>query len=294
MVYLHKLNHFIQLNKSKFTHHTYIQALRIHSKPICSKPPTACYSSLTIDGFKENKGRHATSKPQISFGKKEKTTGSALLTRKKGKMVSDSLASTSTTAPIPTKRPKVLPKKCSPIIDQIDTKDAKNDANLAISQSIQLAEAIVRPCTAIQAACSSTAADDLANKSSFGSETGSSQSTFTVDSEKPGCSYSLQPQTSQSFHNYELKKSTAVVKAGSFMRKSKSISTSKLFKQPAAPTSATAKHVASKMKRTTFGIAGASVGSRLKATLRRANLSPDGRRKRKKKSLKAELKRTVF
>lgn len=207
-------------------------------------------------------------------------------------MVSDSLASTSTAAPIPTKRPKVLPKKYSPTIEQIDTKDAKTDANLAISQSIQLADVTTKPCTANQAPCTSAAADDLLNKSTFVGEPGSSQSVFTVDSEKPGCSYNLSPQTSQPFHNYELKKANAVVKAGSFMRKSKSAS--KLFKQPSATTAATAKHVASKMKRTTFGGAGSSVGSRLKATLRRANLSPDGRRKRKKKSLKAELKRTVF
>lgn len=218
--------------------------------------------------------------------------------RKKGKMTGDSMATTSTTAPIPMKRPKVLPKtKCGPSIavgvgvgaDQCDTNDVKH-VNIALGKGIIRAViSTTKPTSSSQPATASVSAEDSTSKQPFGDST-AAQSAYIVDTEKPSCSYHIQPSGSQSFH-FDAKKSSSVLKSGTFMRKSKSASTSKLFKQPS--TAPVSKHPANKMKRNTFSGAGTS-GSRMKATLRRANISPEGRRKKKKKSLKAELKRTVF
>lgn len=206
------------------------------------------------------------------------------------------MATTSTTAPIPMKRPKVLPKaKCGPAIgvgtaDPCDPADVKH-VNIALTKGIIRAvmSAAKPPPTPNAAAAAGASTDDPAGKQPFG-EPAPPQSAYSVDAEKPSCSYHMQPAAPQSFH-FDAKKTGSVLKPGTFMRKSKSASTSKLFKQPA--TAPASKHPASKMKRNTFGGAG-TTGSRMKATLRRANISPEGRRKKKKKSLKAELKRTVF
>lgn len=218
--------------------------------------------------------------------------------RKKGKMAGDSMATTSTTAPIPTKRPKVLPKaKCGPAIgvgaDPCDPADVKH-VNIALTKGniIRAVMSATSPLPASNAAAAAGASTDdpAAGMQPFG-EPAPAQPAYAVDAEKPSCSYHMQPAAPQSFH-FDAKKSGSALKPGTFMRKSKSASTSKLFKQPAtAPASKLAG--ASKMKRNTFGGAG-TTGSRMKATLRRANISPEGRRKKKKKSLKAELKRTVF
>lgn len=197
-------------------------------------------------------------------------------------MTSDSLASTSTAAPIPTKRPKVLSKKYCPTIvssgsDQCDSTDSKIETNLAsIGQSIILAETSSMPASINQVPTTSALQSDLPNKQSFG-ESSTSQPAYNVDAEKPGCSYHIQPPTT-SFNNFEMKKPTAPLKPGTFMRRSRSVA-QMLYKQPPTAT----KHTATKMKRSAYTGAGTNA-ARMKGTLRRANISPEGR-KRKKKSV---------
>lgn len=252
------------------------------------KTSTACSSPLTTDVCKENKERHTTNnKPSISYGKKEKSTNVSL-SRKKGKVLCDVIASTSTTAPIPTKRQKVVVNKKFTVCEKVEPKDATGTLDLdmnAISNLNLKSDDVpgnITPNTAVSVSEVELSAfiDQPSTTSSF-------------DPDVPCCSYQLLPQPSSSasasasapFNPFKFP--NAPKKPGNFLRKSSASTSSMLIGQSSIVQSTKIKSSAIKL-RSGFNSAGSSSGgSRLKS-LRKSSLTKDGRRLKKKKSLKAD------
>lgn len=250
----------------------------------------ACCSQLTTDISKENKGRITTNTklPISSYSKKEKPPSTLLLTRKKGKVLCDVIPTSSSsvpltakfndltqTQPIPNKRPKVVLSKKLPV----------NDDKLQETP-------VCDPCVDDELKIASTLVDS--NSLTF-IET-SIPSTF--DPDMPCCSHQAFSQA--------LPSSASSTSAGlSFPKKLK-----KITRKIAPPTSATPSMAHKQVKKPLNALklcnSIASVGtstssnssmsnssttvgpSSLIRTTRRSSLSRDGRKLKKKKSLRAE------
>lgn len=236
------------------------------------KTSTACSSPLTTDVCKENKERHTTNKPSISYGKKEKSTASISLGRKKGKVLCDVIASTSTVPPIPTKRQKVVVNKKFGGVDKTESKDTVGlDLDMNAMSNLNLKSDDV-PATA-----PNTATEDL---TAF-----IDQPTTSFDPDMPCCSYQILPQTSSSFNPF--KYPNASKKTGNFLRKSSSSTSSVLINQSSIGPNTKVKSSAIKLRSGYNSANSTNSGSRLKS-LRKSSLTKDGRRMRKKKTLKAD------
>ncbi|XP_031618477.1 cytosolic carboxypeptidase-like protein 5 [Contarinia nasturtii] len=252
------------------------KATTSHTKLKSLKTSTACSSPLTTttDVCKENKERHTTNKPSISYGKKEKST-TVSLNRKKGKVLCDVIASTSA-APIPTKRQKVVTNKKFNVGDKVDTKDSPLDLDMNAISTLNLKSDDVNT---MPQNVSASVTEDL---SAF-----IDQPTTSFDPDLPCCSYQLLPQPSSSFNPF--KYPNVPKKSGTFLlpRKSSASTSSILISQSSIVQSTKVKSSAIKL-RGGFNSAGSSSnGTRLKS-LRKSSLTKDGRRMKKKKSLKAD------
>lgn len=234
------------------------------------KTSTACSSPLTTttDVCKENKERHTTNKPSISYGKKEKST-TVSLNRKK--VV---IASTSAAPPIPTKRQKVVANKKFSVGDKVETKDSTIDLDMNAMNNLNIKSDDVNPMA------QNVSASETEDLSAF-----IDQPTTSFDPNMPCCSYQLLPQPSSSFNPF--KYPNVPKKSTSFLRKSTASTSSMLISQSSIAQNAKVKSSAIKL-RGGFNSAGStSNGSRLKS-LRKSSLTKDGRRMKKKKSLKAD------
>ncbi|XP_055322392.1 cytosolic carboxypeptidase-like protein 5 isoform X2 [Sitodiplosis mosellana] len=273
------------------------KATTSHTKLKSLKTSTACSSPLTTDVCKENKERHTTNKPSISYGKKEKSTNVSL-SRKKGKVLCDVITSTSTTAPIPTKRQKVVANKKFTSVggvggsggsggDKIEPKDNNATGGLdldmnAISnlnlKSDDTVPANSTPNTAVSASDVELSAfiDQPTVTSSF-------------DPDVPCCSYQLLPQPSTTFNPFKFPNAPKKPMGGNFLRKTSASTSSMLIGQSSIVQSTKIKSSAIKL-RSGFNSAGTSgAGSRLKSKVSfKSSLTKDGRRLKKKKSLKAD------
>lgn len=247
------------------------------------KTSTACSSPLTTDVCKENKERHTTNKPSISYGKKEKSTNNVSLSRKKGKVLCDVIASTSS-APIPTKRQKVVVNKKFTVSgvgggDKIEPKDTTGGLDLdmnAISNLNLKSDDVPANSTPISA----VSASDVELSVFIDQPT----TALPFDPE-PCCSYQILPQPSSSFNPFKFP--NVPKKPGNFLRKSSASTSSMLIGQSSIVQNTKIKSSAIKL-RSGFNSAGTSSGgSRLKS-LRKSSLTKDGRRLKKKKSLKAD------
>lgn len=238
------------------------------------KTSTACSSPLTTDVCKENKERHTTNKPSISYGKKEKSN-TVSLGRKKGK-VFDVIASTSTAPPIPTKRQKVVVNKKFATNDKVEPKESSLDLDMNALNSLNL-KLDDSATVSAQNVASSASAEDL---TAF-----IDQPTTSFDPNMPCCSYQILPQTSSSFNPF--KYPNAPKKASNFLRKTNA-STPMLINQSSIMQSTKIKSCKVPKLRSGFSGAGPSNGgSRLKS-LRKSSLIKDGLRMKKKKTLKAD------
>lgn len=222
---------------------------------------------------KENKDRHTTNKPSISYGKKEKSN-TVSLGRKKGK-VFDVIASTSTAPPIPTKRQKVVVNKKFATIDKTETKESALDLDMNAMNSLNLKSDDGVTVSAQNLTVSPT--EDL---SAFIDQ----PTTAPFDPNIPCCSYQILPQTSSSFNPF--KYPNAPKKAGNFLRKT-SASTSLLINQSSIMQNNKIKSSAIKLRSGFSGAGPSNSGSRLKS-LRKSSLIKDGLRMKKKKTLKAD------
>lgn len=226
---------------------------------------------------KENKERHTTNKPSISYGKKEKSTNGSLC-RKKGKVLCDVIASTST-APIPTKRQKVVVNKKFTAEKSVEPKETAGiDLDMNAMNNLNLKSddvpAIVTPNTAVSVSEVELTAfiDQPTTASPF-------------DPDVPCCSYQILPQPSSSFNPFKFP--NAPKKPGNFLRKSSATTSSMLIGQSSIVQSTKIKSSAIKL-RSGFNSAGSSSGSSRLKSLRKSSLTKDGRRLKKKKSLKAD------
>lgn len=226
---------------------------------------------------KENKDRHASNKPSISYGKKEKSTTSMSLGRKKGKVLCDVIASTSTAPPIPTKRQKVVVNKkfgSGSGADKVEPKDLSVglDLDMSAMSNLNLKSDDVLATTPNTATEELTAFID--------------QPTTSFDPDMPCCSYQILPQTSSSSFN-PFKYPNVPKKTGNFLRKSSSSTSSVLINQSSIGQSTKIKSSAIKLRSGYNSASSTSSGSRLKS-LRKSSLTKDGRRMKKKKTLKAD------
>lgn len=236
------------------------------------KTSTACSSPLTTDVCKENKERHTTNKPLISYGKKEKST-TASLNRKKGKVLCDVIASTSTATPIPTKRQKVVTNKKFTVTDKTEVKDSDLDMNAMSNLNIKSDDI---PATTSNTPSISTTEDLTAFID---------QTSTAFDPNIPCCSYQILPQPSSSFNPFKYPNTSK--KPGNYLRKSSASTSSMLINQTSIVQNTKIKSSAIKL-RSSFNSAGSSNnGARLKS-LGKSSLTKDGRRMKKKKSLKAD------
>lgn len=226
--------------------------------------------------------------------------------RKKGKVLCDVIASTSTGPPIPTKRQKVINTKKFLSIDKSDaikeaaTFDLKSDdgpvltaieSTSLIAAGDELAVFVEKPATVV-VATTATSAIITTTTATAATITGA----FNPDI--PCCSYQLLPQTTSTSFN-PFKYPNAPKKSSNFLRKSASSTASLLSINTtmAIGPGSKVKSSAIKMRGNSFGAAGSGVasvggpsnnGSRLKSSLRKSSLTKDGRRMKKKKSLKAD------
>lgn len=272
------------------------------------KQSTACSSSLTTDVCKENKERHTTTnKASISYGKKEKSSSVSLGQRKKGKVLCDVIASTSTAPPIPTKRQKVVSTKKFISNEKCDVKDTltfdldMNNLNLKSNDVPALAaiastslltptgddlSVFVEKSTIISATMPSSVA--ITTTTAAVTSMTPIPTTAVFNPDIPCCSYQILPQTSA----FPFKYPNPPKKSSSFSRKSSSSATSMLSLNPSVmvPGSKVKKTSVIKLRGTSYGGTSSSTnnGSRLKASLRKSSLTKDGRRMKKKKSLKAD------
>lgn len=228
------------------------------------KTSTACSSSLTTDVCKENKERHTTNKPSICYGKKEKST-MVSMNRKKGKVLCDVIASTSTAPLIPTKRQKVVINKKFSVGDKAETKDPTLELGMNTIDAIASTSNTTVPTS-----------DDLSALID--------QPTTSFDPDIPCCSYQILPQSS-SFNPF--KYPNAPKKSGNFLRKSSASTSSILLSQSTIVQATKMKGSAIKL-RGAFNSASSSSGGTLLKSLRKSNLTKDGRRMKKKKLLKAD------
>lgn len=173
-------------------------------------------------------------------------------------------------------------KKYNLLSDPIDTKDStKVDANIVNNNQNTKQEDTAVANTVTNTNNATSSIDDGSTKLTFLESTASQSSTTSFDPDIPCCSYQILPQTSQSFHSF--KYPNTVIKPGNFLRKS-SATTSMLLNQSSIVQN---NKIGSTIKlRSSFSGAGTN-GSRLKS-LRRTSLTKDGRRMKKKKSLKAD------
>lgn len=277
------------------------------------KTSTACSSPLTADVCKENKGTTNKSST-ISYGKKEKSS-TVSLGRKKGKVLCDVIASTSTAPPIPTKRQKVV----------VNTNNANNNSSSSSSGSSGSSSS--SSSISNNNASSGTSGNNNSKKYGTGDKPDSKESTFDLDinamnnlnlksddvtvitpnatitdpddlsafidqpatsfdPDIPCCSYQMLPQSTSSFNPF--KYPNAPKKSGNFLRKT-TASTSSMLINPSTIVVQNSKVKSSAIKlRSSYSGAGLSNnGSRLKS-LRKPSVTKDGRRMKKKKSLKAD------
>lgn len=231
--------------------------------------------------------RLTTNKSQVSFGKKEKTTTVGSLTRKPGKVLCDVMGAT---PGIPPKRLKVVVNKNKSChANESLEANAKDVTNLE-SAKTSFKKDQEASCSSYANVNSATAIDASTSKMSFIELPGEQTSTSFDPDVDPCCSYQILSQPSTQFNRF--KYPNPIRRSGStFLRKS--VATSSLIGQPSLGQSSKLKKPAN-LKLIRSSGCGASVSTGMNhstqlRSLRRSSLTKDGRRLKKKKSLKTDV-----
>lgn len=256
----------------------------------------ACCSQLTTDISKENKGRVTTNTKQTtSYGKKEKPS-TLLLARKKGKVLCDVIPTSSKfgdltqTQPIPNKRPKVVLSKMLAAGDEKTQEATTSDANVDMRKPSSFNDELSIDLPIVDS--SKIGFIETSNPPAF-------------DPDVPCCSHQMFPQANAS----AVGPLTFPTKLKKFPRKSTSPTTtapSIMLNQP-SPMHVKKPTGALKLRNSFAGVGtstsadnsgdgggGGGSGSIIVAqssllrAARRSSLGKDGRKLKKKKSLKAD------
>lgn len=258
----------------------------------------ACCSQLTTDISKENKGRVATNTKQTtSYGKKEKPS-TLLLARKKGKVLCDVIPTSSKfgdltqTQPIPNKRPKVVLSKMLAAGDEKTNEATTSDANIDMRKSSCAGDELSIDLPIVDS--SKIDFIDTSNPPGF-------------DPDVPCCSHQMFPQATASISSSAVGPLTFPTKLKKFPRKpiSPATATPTVLSNQASPMHVKTPTGALKLRNSFAGV-GTSTGadssgdgnggsgsiivaqSSLLRAARRSSLGKDGRKLKKKKSLKAD------